>query len=92
MVRSAEEWRSHPQGRELARRPVVEVLRIGDSPPEPPAPAARPPAGVRVLDLTRVLAGPTFGRTPAAHGAAGLRTAPPHLPHLPHLSSSTAPQ
>jgi len=82
VVRSAEEWAASPQGRWLAGRPVVEILRIGDAPPEPLPPGPRPLSGVRVLDLTRVLAGPTCARTLAEHGADALHVASPALPTL----------
>jgi len=81
-VRSAEEWAAHEQGQTLARLPVVEVLRVGDSPPEPLPRAERPLDGIRALDLTRVLAGPTCGRTLAAHGAQVLRIGSPQLPFV----------
>ena len=43
----------------------------------------RPLAGVRVLDMTRIIAGPVCGRTLAAHGADVLNVSAPHLPALP---------
>jgi CoA-transferase family III len=89
VARSAEEWASHPQGRALAGLPVVEVERLGDAPPEPLAPAARPLAGLRVLDLTRVLAGPTCGRTLAEHGAEVLRVSSPRLPEVEPFAIDT---
>ncbi|MET8145314.1 CoA transferase [Sphaerisporangium sp. NPDC005288] len=53
-------------------------------------PGARPLAGVRVLDLTRVIAGPVATRTLAAYGAEVLRVGAAHLPEVPGLVISTA--
>lgn len=82
VCRTHEEWLAHPQGELLATKPVVEVTRIGDSPPEPLGDALRPLSDLRVLDLTRILAGPTCARTLAEHGADVLHIASPDLPTL----------
>jgi crotonobetainyl-CoA:carnitine CoA-transferase CaiB-like acyl-CoA transferase len=76
-VRTPEEWAAHPQGKQLAQRPLVEIVKIGDSDPEPFTPAARPLSGLRVLAATHVIAGNVMARTLAEHGAEVLQIAHP---------------
>jgi hypothetical protein len=83
VVRSEAEWRSLPQAEVVEGLPLFEVVKLADGAPEPLPPGERPLSGVRVLDLTRVIAGPVGGRTLAAHGADVMRVTSDHLPGFP---------
>lgn len=89
MARSHTEWRAHPQGKALAAAPLVEITKIGPSAPEPFGPAPRPLSGIRALDLTHVIAGPTCGKTLAEQGATVMHITWPGHPGLPPFDVDT---
>ncbi len=90
MVRTNEEWLAHPHGKVLAQKPIVEIIKIGDSDPEPLPAGDRPLSGIRVLDATRILAGPMAARTLAEHGADVLMVSAEHLPYIPEHVTDTS--
>ncbi len=89
VMRSPKEWAAHAQGRALATLPTLKITRIGDAAPRPLPAGDRPLSGVRVLDLSRVIAGPVAGRTLAAHGGDVMLIAGPQLPSIPWLVIDT---
>jgi crotonobetainyl-CoA:carnitine CoA-transferase CaiB-like acyl-CoA transferase len=93
MMRAREEWLASPQGKALAEQPVITIEKIGEAAPRAwpelrPA-GERPLAGLRVLDLSRVIAGPVAGRTLAVHGADVMLISSPNLPAIPWLTIDT---
>ncbi|AKZ54945.1 hypothetical protein SAM23877_1896 [Streptomyces ambofaciens ATCC 23877] len=96
-LRTPGQWAASGQGAAVARRPLVERGRLDASParvlssPAPRSPSASllPAAGLRVLDLTRVIAGPVATRVLALLGADVLRVDPPGMPELPDQHADT---
>src|ERR1700719_2102579 len=89
LMRSHEEWSALPHARALAELPPISIEKIGEAGPKPWPTGGRPLAGLRVLDLSRVIAGPVAGRTLAAHGADVLLISGPDLPAIPWLTIDT---
>lgn len=87
LIRTPDEWAALDPAKAIAGLPLFEIERIGDAPIEPPrrGGAERPLAGVRVLDLSRIIAGPVAGRALAQHGAEVLMVNGPHLPNIAPL-------
>ena len=84
-ARSEDEWRQHPQSSAVAATSVLALSRLGDAPAAeyPPTELDAPASGIRVLDLTRVIAGPVASRTLALWGADVLRVDSPRIPEIP---------
>ncbi|MFF1295377.1 MULTISPECIES: CoA transferase [unclassified Streptomyces] len=92
-LRTPQEWAAHPQAVAVAERPLAERARLDSArarafTPLDGAPLL-PAAGLRVLDLTRVIAGPVATRTLALLGADVLRLDAPRLPELPDQHADT---
>ncbi|MFJ8646918.1 CoA transferase [Streptomyces sp. NPDC093546] len=93
-VRGPAEWAAHEQGALVARQPLLTLERLGDAPgrvlpARVPGTAPLPCSGLRVLDLTRVLAGPVATRTLALLGADVLRMDAPQLPEAQEAHNDT---
>ena len=89
-VRSPDQWSAHPQGAAVSSEPLVGRASAGPAAPRSWPSATLPAEALRVLDLTRVIAGPVCTRYLAALGASVLRIDPPQWPDLPpHLPADT---
>src|SRR6202011_3933596 len=89
MMRSHEEWSDLPHAKALAALPPVRIEKIGEAAPKPWPAGDRPLSGIRVLDLSRVIAGAVAGRTLAAHCGDVLLLSGPDLPASPWLTIDT---
>ena len=84
-LRRFDQWDAHPQAVSVAALPLVTIEKIGAAAPRKLpslAQTARPLAGIKVLELTRILAGPVCGRTLAAYGADVMLVNSPKLPNI----------
>lgn len=88
-MRSFAEWDAHPQGQAIAQLPLLSVDRIGEASAPPWPQGDRPLAGIKVLDLTRIIAGPVGTLTLAAHGADVMLVTSPSLPAVAPLVIDT---
>jgi len=84
-------WEAHPAGQALRREPLVAREVRGTVAPSRPATfdPKRPLASLKILDLTRVIAGPVATRFLAAYGADVLRVDPPAFQEVELLLPET---
>ncbi len=80
--RTMAEWNCHPHAAAVRGLPLLDFRSGGDGPSRTGRAGNQPLSGVRVLDCSRVLAGPAAGQTLANLGADVLRVGAEHLPSV----------
>ena len=91
-LRTFDEWDATQQGRALASQPLFTIQRIADAPPLQLAKldeVQRPLEGIKVLDLTRILAGPVGGKALALYGADVMLVNSPNLPNIDAIADTS---
>lgn len=88
---SGEQWSVHPQGEMVLREPLVSWRTIGQAKVDHDHRSDRGGAlsGIKVLDLTRIIAGPVATRFLAAFGACILRIDPPEWDQIGNIPEMT---
>jgi hypothetical protein len=79
LIRTSEEWLKHPQGRTLSQTPIIDIKNTGHTSPVPFPKGDIPLSGLKVIDFTHLLAGPTCTRTLAEQGADVLHISGPKI-------------
>ena len=79
VLRTKEEWLNHPQGKLLSEMPPVKITKVSEGPPVAPIKGSHPLSGLRVIDITHVLAGPMSTRALAGQGAEVLHLSGPNI-------------
>lgn len=82
MVRTVDEWQNHPQYQALKDLAIIEITKLQNSEPIKLQEGQAPLSNIKVIDLTRVIAGPICTRTLAEHGADVTLVTSPHLPNI----------
>lgn len=80
--RTTDEWNDHPHAVAVRQLPLLDFVAVGDGPSRSRPTGDLPLIGVRILDCSRVLAGPVAGQTLANLGADVIRVGAEHLPSV----------
>lgn len=91
-LRSFAQWDATEQAQAIAGQALMTFTRAGDADPlalPPLSTEQRPLEGVKVLELTRILAGPVGGRALAAYGADVMLVNAPHLPNIEAIADTS---
>jgi crotonobetainyl-CoA:carnitine CoA-transferase CaiB-like acyl-CoA transferase len=95
-MRTFDAWDATEQGRAVAAQPLFSLERLSDAPPLPlstldgeTSQCRLPLEGVRILDFTRILAGPVGGRTLAGYGADVMLINAPYLPNIDAIAETS---
>jgi hypothetical protein len=93
IVYTPEQYLITDQGKVMSQKPLFEMTQLESSSPPaafdseftaPPISKSQLLTGIKILDLSRVIAGPVISRTLAEYGATVLKITNPNLPDVPY--------